>query len=412
MPVGGPKTYKYWINMTYDSPQKMPKIGDMLSYGEAISPDTLVADLAERFYNELDLDALPIVKNGYPYGLATRSKILTTLAIRFGYALYGKKPISVIADMNPMIVHIDEPLNTVLNKAMARDFNDIYDEILVVGDDDKYVGRLSVKRLVVEQGNHLASSIAQRELAIAKAKEMEKLDAVKTSFMAHITHELRSPIGAIIGFAELLQMRYKKEMLEDVPKYLSLLSSNAQNLAAIVNNILDLSKIEAGRMEVHSEKFCLCELLGEVHETCKILAGDKPLQIEVDCSCTDSKLEIYADKVKTRQILLNLASNAVKYSDRGIIVISAEITDELHMAVKDTGIGIKKENLQRLFTAFDQLEDAKTRRFEGTGLGLTITRQLIQLLGGTINVESTYGVGSRFDVFLPCTVNPRLEVAS
>jgi len=396
--------------MTYDSADIAPDISDLISYGEAISPETLVSALSERFYNEPDLDALPIVKDGYPYGLATRSKILTTLAIRFGYALYGKKPISVIADMSPMIVHISESLNEVLNKAMARDFNDIYDEILVVDDDDKYVGRLSVKRLVVEQGNYLASSIAQRELAIAKAKEMEKLDAVKTSFMAHITHELRSPIGAIIGFAELLQMRYQKQALDDVPKYLSLLSSNAQNLRAIVNNILDLSKIESGRMEIHKEEFSLCELLAEVVETCKILAGDKPLQIEI--ACPEPAIKLQTDRVKTRQILLNLASNAVKYSDRGIIVISAEITDQLHLAVKDTGIGIKKENLERLFTAFDQLEDAKTRRFEGTGLGLTITRQLIQLLGGTISVESTYGVGSRFDVFLPCTVEPRLEVAS
>ncbi|SHJ17493.1 Signal transduction histidine kinase [Malonomonas rubra DSM 5091] len=396
--------------MTYDSEQMTPKISDLISYGEAISPDTLVSVLSERFYNEPELDALPIVKDGYPYGLATRSKILTTLAIRFGFALYGKKPISVIADMTPMIVHIDESLNGVLDKAMARDFNDIYDEILVVDDEDKYVGRLSVKRLVVEQGNYLASSIAQRELAIARAKEMEKLDAVKTSFMAHITHELRSPIGAIIGFSELLQMRHNDGKRDDVPKYLSLLSSNAQNLRAIVNNILDLSKIEAGRMEIHSEEFSLCELLAEVLETCKVLAGDKPLQIEIDCP--DPSIKLQADRIKTRQILLNLASNAVKYSDRGIIVISAEVTDQLHLAVKDTGIGIKKENLERLFTAFDQLEDAKTRRFEGTGLGLTITRQLIQLLGGAISVESTYGVGSRFDVSLPCTTKPKLKVAS
>lgn len=386
-------------------------IQKLITAGQTISPDTLVSELSQQFYDEPGLDALPIVENGYPCGLATRSKILTTLAIRFGYALYGKKPISIIADMAPMIVNIKSPLNKVLSQAMARDFNDIYDEILVVNDQDKYVGCLSVKRLVIEQGNHLASSIAQRELAVSKALEMEKMDAIKNSFMAHVTHELRSPVGAIVGFAELLQMKYNSQTMEEFPKYLSLLSANAQNLREIINNILDLSKIEAGRMDVHSEEFSLCELLGEILETCKILAGNKPLSIEIECSDPTAKLQ--TDRVKTRQILLNLASNAVKYCERGIIVIAAEVSENrLYLSVKDTGIGIKKDHLERLFTAFDQLEDAKTRRVEGTGLGLTITQQLIQLLGGRISVESTFGVGSRFDVTLPCTLTAQIKEAS
>ena len=386
-------------------------IQKLITDGQTISPDTLVSELSQRFYDEPGLDALPIVKDGYPCGLATRSKILTTLAIRFGYALYGKKPISTIADMAPMIVTIHSPLSEVLDQAMSRDFNDIYDEILVIDDEDKYVGRLSVKRLVIEQGNHLANSIAQRELAVSKALEMEKMDAIKSSFMAHVTHELRSPVSAIVGFAELLQMRFNSQKMDELPKYLSLLSANAQNLREIINNILDLSKIEAGRMAVHSEEFSLCELLGEILETCKILAGDKPLSIEIDCP--DASIKLQADRIKTRQILLNLASNAVKYSERGIIVIAAEVIDQqLHLSVKDTGIGIKKEHLERLFTAFDQLEDAKTRRIEGTGLGLTITQQLIQLLGGRISVASTFGVGSRFDVSIPCTLTQQIKEAS
>lgn len=385
-------------------------VRELITRGEAISPDTLVSVLSERFYNEPDLDALPIIQNGYPYGLATRSKILTTLAIRFGFALYGKKPISVIADMNPMIVHKDDPLNEVLSQAMARQFSDIYDEILVVDHDDKYVGRLSVKKLVIEQGNHLAQSIAQRELAVAKAAEIEKMNEIKSGFMAHITHELRSPVSAIVGFAELLQMRFDKQNMADFPKYLALLSANSQNLRSIINNILDLSKIEAGRMDVYAEDFPLCELLSEVFETCKILAGDKPLTIEL--VCPDAPMLLHADRIKIRQILLNLASNAVKYTDRGLIVIEASGSDNLCLSVKDTGIGIKKQHLERLFDAFEQLEDAKTRRHEGTGLGLAITQQLVQLLGGTLRVDSTFGVGSRFDVTIPCTINQQVKEAS
>lgn len=385
-------------------------VRELITGSESISPDTRVSILAERFYNEPNLDSLPLVKNGHPCGLASRGKILTTLAIRFGFALYGRKPISVIADTTPLVVHTDDTLNEVLGQAMARSFNDIYDAILVVDDEDKYVGWLSVKRLVIEQGNFLAKSIVQRELAISKAVEIEKLDKMKTSFMAHVTHELRSPITAIVGFAELMQMRFARQQLEDFPKYLSLLSSSSQNLRSIVNNILDLSKIEAGRMEVFNEDFSLCELLSEVLETCKMLVGEKPLSIEVDCP--DPPATLYGDRIKIHQILLNLASNAIKYSDRGIIVISANVTDELQLTVKDTGIGIKKTDLQRLFSAFDQLEDAKTRRHEGTGLGLNITKQLVQLLGGRINVESTFGVGSRFDVIIPQNIQNIVQEAS
>lgn len=385
-------------------------VRELITSSEHISPDTRILTLADRFYNEPNLDSLPLVTDGHPCGLASRGKILTTLAIRFGFALYGRKPISIIADMTPLIVHMDDTLNEVLGQAMARSFNDIYDAILVVDDDDKYIGWLSVKQLVIEQGNFLAKSIAQRELAISKAIEIEKLDKMKTSFMAHVTHELRSPITAIVGFAELMQMRFARQQLEDFPKYLSLLSSSSQNLRSIVNNILDLSKIEAGRMEVFNEDFSLCELLSEVLETCKMLVGEKPLAIEVDGP--DPPAILYGDRVKIRQILLNLASNAVKYSDRGIVVISAEVTDELQLTVRDTGIGIKKADLQRLFSAFDQLEDAKTRRHEGTGLGLNITKQLVQLLGGRINVESTFGVGSRFDVIIPQNIQNIIQEAS
>jgi len=371
----------------------------LISNSEAISPETKVAELADRFYSEQELDALPLVSNGFPCGLASRSKILTTLATRFGFALYGKKPISVIADMHPLIVHQNDLLETVLDQAMTRNFRDIYDEILVVDDNGKYIGRLSVKRLIIEQGNCLTQSQAQRQLALTKAAEIEKMNDLKSSFMSHVTHELRSPLHAIVGLAELMEMNFSQQKLEEFPKFLSLLSTSSVNLLAIINNILDLSKIEVGRMEIFSEEFVLADLLNEVLETCKLLAGDKPLTIEFNCS--KPEVVIHGDRVKMRQILLNLASNAVKYTDRGIIVIAAEVGDQLNFSVRDTGIGVKKEDISSLFEAFNQLEDAKTRRYTGSGLGLTITWQLVQLLGGTISVDSTFGIGSRFDVQLP-----------
>lgn len=382
-------------------------VAELITNGAQVSPDTQVAVLAERFYAEPNLDALPLVEDGAPVGLASRSKILTTLAIRFGYALYSRKPISVIADMQPLIVRDDEALEAVLAKAMARNFRDIYDEILVVDSAGRYRGRLSVKRLVIEQSSRLAQSIAQRELALARTREMEEMTDIKSRFMAHVTHELRSPVHAIVGLAELMEMRFDKRELDEFPKFLGLLSSSSLNLRSIINNILDLAKIESGRMEVFAEEFILGELLDEVLETSRMLAGDKPLTLEVECRAPQVVLR--ADRVKLRQVLLNLASNAVKYTDRGIVVIAAEAGDSLEIAVRDTGIGIRKEDMEQLFGAFNQLEHAKSRRHSGTGLGLTITRELVQLLGGRISVDSTLGVGSRFDVSLPLSPTPLSE---
>ena len=375
-------------------------VRDLIDSSGSVSPETPISVLAERFFTEPELDALPLVRDGFPYGLAVRNKILTTLGTRFGFALYARKPISAIADMNPLLVHHDESLNGVLAQAMARDFRDIYDEILVVDEADKYVGLLSVKRLVIEQGNHLAQSIAQRRMALERAAEMQKMNDAKSSFMAHITHELRSPLHAIVGVIELVKMNFAQQKLDEFPKYINLLSTSSANLLAIINNILDLSKIEVGRMDVYSEDFVLGDLLQEVLETCQVLLGDKPLTIELDCA--QPQILLSGDRGKVRQILLNLASNAVKYTDRGIITIAAEGGSQLKLSVKDTGIGIRTEDLANLFVAFNQLEDAKTRRYNGSGLGLTITAQLVQLLGGNISVDSTFGIGSRFDVQLPC----------
>jgi len=393
------------------SPKPSHKLCDLIDRSEAISPDTRVSVLAERFYSEPALDCLPLVKDGYPWGLATRNKILTTLAIRFGYALFGKRPIRVIADMHPLVVSHTETLEDVLSRAMARDFQDIYDEILVTDDTDKYLGKLSVKKLVIEQSTQLAQSIALRELALVKTAEMKKINEMKSNFMAHITHELRSPVHAIVGLSELMENRYAKQQLEDFPKFLSLLATSSVNLRAIINNILDLSKIEAGRMEVLVEEFDLEALLNEVLDTCKVLIGEKPIAIELE-SVADRR-QHFADKVKIRQILLNLASNAIKYTDRGIVVIGADIdiNNQLHLSVRDTGIGIRQEDLGRLFKSFSQLEDAKSRRHSGSGLGLSITRQMVELLDGRIEVDSTFGVGSRFDVYLPMANEDRKDKA-
>ena len=257
-----------------------------------------------------------------------------------------------------------------------------------------------MKHLVIQQGNALAGSILQKELANERARELEKINQVKSQFLANVTHELRSPVNAIIWLAELLRMAADNGSIEEIKKRLSFMISSATNLRTIITNILDLSKIEAGKMEATSRRVAVSQLISDIAETTRILVGSKPVSVEV--SMPSAPVIITTDPVKLRQILMNLASNAAKFTERGTIVITLSIIGSgLEIAVSDTGMGIKEEHLDKLFTAFSQIEDAKTKQHEGTGLGLAISKNLAELIGGAISVASALGKGTIFTFSLP-----------
>ena len=375
-------------------------VGMLVTSSEQISPDANVRHVADRFFADKDLDAVALVEGDKPVGLITRNKLLFTLFRRFGFELYGRKPIHEIADKTPLLVNEKERVDVTLDRAMERPFQDIYDEIVVVDDGGGYIGLLSVKKIVIEQSNALANSMMQKELASAKALELEKVSKIKSQFVANVTHELKAPVNAIIGLAEMLKISCEQGYIDQIKDRLSLLFSSATSLRAIIVNILDLSKIEAGKMDVFVEEFNAAELLYEVGETARILVGKKP--IEVKASVYGQNVVMETDRIKVRQILVNLVSNAAKFTDKGHILLEGwDEGGNVYLKVSDTGIGIRQEDLDRLFSAFTQLEDAKTKRYEGTGLGLTITKHLADLLGGSISVESRFGEGTVFTFRIP-----------
>lgn len=378
-----------------------PLVGSLITSHECVYPATPASYVTDNFFRSAQLDAVALVEGREPVGLVTRPKLLYTLFRRYGFELYGKKPIITIADITPLIIHEDERLDIALDKALERPAENIYDDIIVVNDDYLYVGLLSIKQMIMQQSNVLANNIVQKEIVKERAKELEKINQMKSKFVANVTHDLRSPLNAILVLAELIKMSCDNGYKEQVRDRLSMLISSANNLMAVVNNILDLSKIEAGRMEVISESFDLLQIIHEIAETAKVLIGRKPIAIE-EVRVHDGPIFMVSDSVKIRQILTNLISNAVKFTEKGKIVLEADAKDgRIMISVSDTGIGISEENLGRLFIAFNQLEDGKNKRYEGTGLGLTIVQDLLHLLGGKISVVSKYGKGTTFIVYMP-----------
>jgi len=388
------------LDTSTEAAEHFPTIGELVTNRRTVTADTTVKSVSDDFFNDSQLDAVVIVDGLRPIGLVTRTKFLFTVFRQFGWEIYQRKPISALADNAPLMLPEWARLDAALGLALQRGSQDLYDEVVVLHDDGSFAGLLSVRQMVVQQTHALANIIVQKELAHERARELEEIGRIKSQFLANVTHELRSPVNAIIELAELMRIAAESGYVSQVRDRLTLLMSSATNLRSVITNMLDLSKIEAGRMRLVVERFDLTGVLQEVADTTRVLLGGKPIDVIV--STEGRAIAIESDPVKVRQIVLNLASNAAKFTETGRIVIQqTSDTSHVAIAVRDTGVGIAPPDLNKLFVAFSQIEDAHTKSHEGSGLGLAITRELVQMLGGHIAVESESGRGSTFTVYLP-----------
>jgi len=375
-------------------------VGPLIASTARVAPEVPVRLVAERFFADVTLDALAVVDQDRPVGLVTRARLLLRLARGFGQELYARKPIRQVAVADALQVTAILQVGEVVERALARPAEAVYDEVIVVDGAGRYLGLLSVRQLVNHQALALARSRAEREAAQARTADLEALERLRAQFLAHTAHELRSPANAVVSVAELLRRYAERGAWQLVAARLPMLLRASSTLRATVNNVLDLSKLEAGRTEVELGSVELAPLLGDVAELTRLLCGEKPVEVVVEAEGLPD--EIVSDGPKLRQVLLNLASNAAKFTEAGRITIGAACrAGQLRLWVDDSGIGIRDEDLARLFIPFGQLEDARERRHEGSGLGLVIARSMAQLLGGRIEVASRRGLGSTFTVHLP-----------
>jgi signal transduction histidine kinase len=257
--------------------------------------------------------------------------------------------------------------------------------------------REHLEELVEERTSKLEGKTIELEQANI---HLQELDRLKSVFLASMSHELRTPLNSIIGFTGIILQGMSGEVSEEQRKQLTMVKNSASHLLSLINDILDISKIEAGRVELSPEEFSLDGAVREVVETLSPTASEKGLEFMTE---VPEGITLFSDKRRVKQVLMNLVSNAVKFTDQGSVKITSRVPGDetLEVRVIDTGVGIKREDMDKLFQPFQQIDVSLTKKHEGTGLGLHLSRKLADLLGGDVLVKSEYGKGSEFTFTMP-----------
>ncbi|NJD76768.1 MAG: response regulator [Candidatus Methanoperedens sp.] len=306
-------------------------------------------------------------------------------------------------------------LNDARGKSLEEVYNIITDEngesTLVTGNGKTIFVEHAYTPLKDSRGKFNGLVLVFRD--ISERKRAEKLhlenmrlnyaNKIKSEFIANTSHELVTPLNFIIGFSDLLVRKAVGELNETQERYAENINKSGRHLLALINDILDLSRIEAGKIELFFEKISVTETINDTISLIKEKAGKHNIHLITDI---DPELEIEADEQRLKQVLLNLLDNAVKFSKKegGTIAIKAgKEGDMARFSVSDTGIGIREEDMKKLFNQFEQLDSGISKKYGGTGLGLAITKKLVELHGGKITVESRYGECSTFTFIIPVT---------
>jgi len=313
---------------------------------------------------------------------------------------------------------ITQPIAAITEAAIHLENGQLDQSIPVVRQDEigilaqtfnRMAQQLKESFAALEESNQeLEFRVSERTAELEEAKEAaESATRTKSAFLANMSHELRTPLNSIIGYSEILQEEAELSGDEDSIPDLRKIQGSSRHLLNLINSILDLSKIEAGRMELQLAPMSIIDLAQDVMETIHPVAEAKFNTLVLDNESTVDSIESDFDKL--RQCLLNLLSNANKFTQEGeltltIKTISYQTENYLEFIVTDTGIGMAKDQLEKIFEAFTQADTALTRRYGGTGLGLTITREFVRMLGGTISAQSELGKGSAFTILIPQVV--------
>lgn len=333
----------------------------------------------------------------------------------------------ILYDKYDDLIHLNDMVKDTLNEGLLEDFKDVTklqawiedntdeDEnskiVTYEGSDRQYYFKVAVMELGGDDSHigtlyilHDTTDSIMRIRAVEKAnEELERASRMKSDFLANMSHEIRTPMNAVIGMAEIAMREKDPEQITD---YLLQIQSSGKNLLNIINDILDYSKIESGKMEIIEEEYEPFEEYADIANVVATRIGDKPLELFVIVE-SDLPHTLCGDAMRIRQVLINLVNNAIKFTKQGMVRVHircenvSEDTVNISFHVIDTGIGIKEDDVKKLFVSFQQVDSKRNRSVEGTGLGLAISKRLVEAMGGTIGVDSEYGKGSDFWFEIP-----------
>jgi signal transduction histidine kinase len=319
----------------------------------------------------------------------------------FGF-VYDTVKVSSLNEAPPLKqITLAQPL-TVRGEAIGQ---------LAVADWDKATPEAAglLAAIAAQASIHLETLRLNDELR-KRAAELQELDRLKSSFLANMSHELRTPLNSILGFSDVMLEELDGPLTDNMQNDLKLIQKNGQHLLHLINDVLDMAKITSGRMNLHPERFIIHEVISEVTSIISPLASEKNLALFIEKE-SDETIEINADRTRLRQVMINLVNNAMKFTERGKISIHVQKQNAefIVIRVRDTGIGIPPDKLEAVFQEFTQVDTSTTRKAGGTGLGLPISRKLVEMHGGRLWAESTgiAGEGSTFYVELP--IEARLQ---
>ena len=352
----------------------------------------------EIYKNEQNLPQLPHLM----YGVAIES----AKSGRLGVLAVGRWQKNTSDDLQATFNKEDQKLL----KAVGEQAAIAIDNARLIKSLEEGEERLEQQNKILAQQNQELEK-QQRHIKLQNIKLLEAA-RLKSQFIATMSHELRTPMNAIIGFSQLLLRQVKETLKPQHTQMLERILSNGKTLLALINDILDLSKMEAGRLELRLERCNLKTVLSDTVEELRSLAEEKEIALTFQSELTNPW--VTNDSTRIRQILINLLSNAIKFTEEGsVTVIARELPeDTIKILVQDTGIGMSQEEKDQIFEAFRQVDQSLTRKYQGTGLGLAITDSLVELMGGEISVHSILNQGSSFEIQLPRHVKEEETVES
>ena len=366
-----------------------------------LPPSASCGDAYALLAADEDLPGLAIIEDGAIVGSIDRHSLLTTFARPVVRDVYERRPVALLMDRAPLIVDPDTSI-TDLSERIGRDKPSALMSGFIVARDGQFIGMgsvLDILQLQVAEGRQRGQELEAARMEAVRA------DAAKSQFLANMSHELRTPLNAVIGFADIIQgemfgageaawNRYKD--------YAGDIGASGRFLLDVINDILDLTKAAAGKAELREDRMSVTQVINGVGRFFRERAQEAELTLEI--RGPEEDVELWADETKLKQVLLNLVSNAIKFTPAGgRVSVRAEIRADggLAMTVADSGIGIAMADLDRIFQPFVQVDSSLSRRHAGTGLGLPLARSFVELHGGTVEIDSEPGAGTRATVLLP-----------